>query len=125
MKYLTEYTDAAVSKALDEFGGFFAFSKAQFDEKKKEGVQYVSLFAGLIAPKENAKKLLDAIDKIYEDGMKQDLDENGKVGIIKRELANHEAYYTHDIDSTVDALEGYGITRDEVNKVFKNQNAKI
>lgn len=34
--------------------------------------------------------------------------------IIWRELANHEAQMTLDITSTADALEGYGIIREEV-----------
>ena len=43
-----------------------------------------------------------------------DLAENGRREIIWRELASHEAQLTLDITSTADALEGYGITREEV-----------
>lgn len=43
-------------------GGFFAFGQQQFDEKKKEGVEYVHAFAWLFLPKENYKAVLDLFD---------------------------------------------------------------
>jgi len=42
MKYLSDYTEEAQTKLFVEKGVFFAFSKDQFNEQKKEGVDYVS-----------------------------------------------------------------------------------
>lgn len=124
MKYLNDYTEDQITKVMDQHGAFFAFSNQQFDEKKKDGVKYISCGAGLICPKENAVQLLKDINDVGEKGIQQDVGENGREAIIKRELANHEAYYTGDVDSTVDALEGYGITREEIVTVYRKERAK-
>ncbi len=119
MKYLSDYTDEATSTALNTHGGFFAFSNKQFNEKKKDGVKYVSLYGGLIAPKENVKQLLKDIDKAHADGIKQDIAENGIKAIIMRELANHEAQLTQDIEPTVFALSEYPITEADIQSHWK------
>jgi Glu-tRNA(Gln) amidotransferase subunit E-like FAD-binding protein len=46
------------------------------------------------------------------------LAENGKDGVIERELHNHEAFYVGSIRDTVDALSDYGITREEIRQVY-------
>ena len=124
MKYLSDYTEEGISKALEEFGGFYAFSTKQFNEAKKEGVKYVSLGAGLICPEDNALQLVNAIMAVGNNGIQQDLAENGKEAIIRRELYNHEAFYTGDIESTVDALQNYPITEEEVRDVFRKERVK-
>jgi len=118
MHYLSHYTEAAMTKAIDEAGAFFAFSNQQFNEQKKEGVKYVSMRMGLICPKANADKLAAAITRAGDEGRAADLAENGKQGIIHRELGNHEACIRKDITDTVDALAGYGITKEEVQAEF-------
>lgn len=119
MKYLSDYIEEAQSKAFKDNGAFFAFSDDQFYEKRVEGVTYVSCGIGLICPKENAKKLMDELDIIAKKGMEQDLRENGKDGVIERELSNYECYYTGDITDAVDSLIDYGITGDDVIAVYK------
>jgi len=105
---------------FERYGAFFAFGNKQFDEQKEDGVKYVDLGAGLIAPKETYKDLIEDLNNIHKCGIAQDITENGKTAIIERELANHEAGYTYSIDDTVTALEGYGITTAEVQAVFNN-----
>ena len=106
--------------AFERYGAFFAFSDKQLEEKRQEGIKYVSLFSGLIAPKDNAKRLLEELEAITDNYIKRDIKENGKTAIIERELANHEAGYTYSIDDTVTALESHGITTAEVQAVFNN-----
>lgn len=118
MKYLSDYTQQGITDLLNQYGGFFAFSDAQMNEKKKEGVEYVSCGHGLIAPKENAKLLVDGLIANGDKAVQQDIAENGKEEIIKRELYNHEAFYTGDIEQTVDALSIYGFTEEDVRLVF-------
>lgn len=118
MKYLHHYTEQATTDLLHELGAFFAFSDKQFNEQKKDGVEYVQSFAGIICPKENARKILDGLESITAKGIAQDIAENGKEGIIKRELSNHEAYYTGDITSTIDALSGYDFTPEDIQAVY-------
>jgi hypothetical protein len=118
MRYLTDYTEEATTKLLKQTGSFFAFSDKQFDEAKKENIKYVHLFGGLITPKQSAKIVLSGIEKIGKNGIKQDIKENGIDGIIKRELSNHEAYYTGDITSTIEALNGYEITAEQIRNIY-------
>jgi hypothetical protein len=118
MKYLSSYTQEKQTALFDETGAFFAFSQQQFDDAKIEGLIYVSLSAGLIVPKDNAKKLVDGLDKINADGLIQDMTENGKKAIIRRELFNYECFYTGDISDCVDALKQYSIAEEEIREVF-------
>lgn len=125
MKYLNDYTEDQINKIMEQYGAFFAFSNQQFDEKKKEGIKYVSCGAGLICPKDNAMQLMKDVIDVGQKGRKQDIQENGHEAIIKRELINHEAYYTGDVDSTVDALDGYNITREAIVAIYnKEQNTR-
>ena len=118
MNYLSDYTSAKQTQLWNDNGAFFAFSKKQLDEEKKEGVVYVSLGMGLIAPKENASKVIEGLESINTEGIKQDISENGIKAIIHRELANYEAQITGDISDTIQALEDYGITREHVSAEY-------
>ncbi len=118
MNTLNDYVDTARTELFNSTGAFFAFSQDQLEENRQEGVVYCSLGAGLIAPKSNAKALIDGLEEIHRQGIEQDLADNGKQAIINRELANHECYYTDDVTDCVEALSGYGITIEEIHKVF-------
>lgn len=124
MKTLNDYTQDKITNLLTKYGGFFAFSDKQVKENGIEGVDYVNCGSGLIAPRNNAKKLMIEIIKVGDEGIKQDLAENGIEAIIKRELSNYEAYYTGEIYDTVDALKDYGITRKQVKEVFNRKFEK-
>jgi hypothetical protein len=99
---------------FNQLGAFFAFSKGQFSEKQKENTTYVNMGAGLICPKENASQLIDSLEKLSNESIRLDLANNTIEEIIHRELANHEAQVTGDISDTVDALDGYPITAEQV-----------
>ena len=114
MKYLSNYIEEAQTKAFKEAGAFFAFSNKQFNEAKQDGVEYCSMGAGLICPKDNAEKLDNNLMRIVAEGIKADLAENGRKGVIHRELGNHEYCITHDITDTVEKLKDYGITPEEI-----------
>ena len=119
MKYLNDYTQDAISKVMDDNGGFFAFSDSQFDENKKEGVTYCHLYGGLIAPKESANTIIFALDEATQRGIKQDVKENGIKAIIWRELANYESQISRTCEDTIDALSDYPTTKGEIVKEFK------
>ena len=119
MKYLNDYTNEATTVLLENTGAFFAFSNQQFDEKKIDGVKYVNAGAGLIVPIENVDALIEGLKQITTEGIAKDKAENGDNAIIARELANHECYYTGDIDGAVSALENYGYTTEQILDVFK------
>ena len=103
---------------FNRLGTFFAFSQEQFDEQRKEGVKYVHLGSGMITPKGTEGTLIDELAEIAQRGREQDLKENGKEAIIRRELRNHEATYVYSIESTIEALKGYPVTVEEIQKEF-------
>jgi hypothetical protein len=107
-----------MSATFKKHGAFFAFSGSQFEEGKVEGVKYMSLGAGLICPVDNAEACAEEIESNGKSRISEDLADNTKKEIIWRELANHEAQITYCTDSTFDALEGYGITREEIQAEF-------
>ena len=118
MKYLSDYIQDAQTEAFNEAGAFFAFSKDQFTAERVKGVKYVDVGYGLLCPKGKAGALVDKLEKVHTEGIAQDLKENGKAGVIERELYNHEAFYTWSTESTADALGGYNISREEIQKTF-------
>ena len=125
MKYLINYIEDGMSALLEEHGAFYAFSNKQFDEAAKEGVKYTNMGNGLICPKENADKLFKGLEENLDKGIKQDIEENGLEAIIRRELYNHEAFYTYSVTSTVEALELYeDISKEDIIRVFNKEYPK-
>jgi len=120
MKTLSDYINAAQTKAFDDAGAFFAFSNEQLEAKIQPNTKYVNMGAGLICRKDSYKQLQKALDDITAGGIRQDIEENGIDNIIRRELSNHEAYYTGDIEDTVEALADYHITAEQVMTVFNS-----
>lgn len=106
--------DQQRTNLFNQLGAFFAFSNAQFAEKQQENTTYVTMGVGLICPKENASELVDGLEKLSNESIRLDLANNTIEEIIHRELANHEAQITGDISDTVDALDGYPITAEQV-----------
>lgn len=121
MKYLHDYIEKKQLKLFKDMGAFFAFSTKQFNEEKQNGLKYTALGGGLICPSINTKRLLTGLTEITKAGIAEDLAENTKEGVIKRELSNHEAYYTGNIEEVADTLQGYGITRAEVWNVYATE----
>jgi hypothetical protein len=125
MKYLSNYIEEKQTKAFDTAGAFFAFGQDQFNESKKDGVKYCDMGGGMVCPIDTARELRLALDQIYMQGIAQDIEENGLPAIILRELYNHEAFYTGNIDSTFDAIRDYtGITREMVAEIYKQNYNK-
>ena len=123
MMYLSDYMQEAQTALFKSTGAFFAFSPKQFNEAREEGVKYTSCGAGMICPSDNVDRLMTDLEKIGVKGIAQDMAENGKKAIIHRELANHEAQLTGDIDTTLEALAGYPITWDDVKAEYSEYYA--
>ncbi|HUH73341.1 MAG TPA: hypothetical protein VLZ75_02935 [Chitinophagales bacterium] len=125
MKYLSDYTEQAQTELFKSLGAFFAFSKNQFNEGcekvgANENNKIASFGAGGYVLSKNLDLLIEGLNKIHDLGIKKDLEENGVNKIIMRELANHEAQITGDITETFQALQGYNITKAEIENVYKN-----
>lgn len=125
MKYLSHYTEEAQTALFKETGAFFAFSPDQFKKQRVEGKTYVHFSdAGMFCFKECEDRLCDGLKDIHEAGIRMDMAENGKKAIIHRELGNHEAQITGSIRATVEALEGYPITKEEIAAEYKEYYQK-
>jgi hypothetical protein len=107
MKTLSDYIETAQAEAFKKYGAFFAFGNRQFDEKKQPGVVYVDMGAGLICPKQNAPHLHSELIKIGEEGIHQDVRENGAEAIIQREYFNYETQLTMDTTRVDESMDEY------------------
>jgi len=114
MKYLSDYIEKAQTDLFKECGSFFAFSGKQYNESKKDGVNYIDMGSGLICPEENVEKMINKLDNIHKKGIEQDIAENGKKAIIHREFGNHECQISGTITACVEKLEEYPITKKEI-----------
>ena len=124
MKTLSTYTEKKINHLFSKYNGFFAFSQKQFEEAKKENINYVSRGAGLYH-EEGKSKEFDADYKLMiKEAIDQDLKENGKEAIIERELMNYECYYSYDITDAVAKLSDYNITYDEIRAEFNKNKSK-
>ena len=121
MRYLSDIVQDAQTKVFDTYGVFFAFTQEQLNERKKEGVTYVSVGSGMIVPKENVQAVKDALNKVWDEGIKTDIELHGKHKIILRELCNYECFYTGDIEDAIAPLKDYGYTRDDILEVYRQE----
>lgn len=120
MKFLSDYLEEKSTEIHNKYGAFYAFSTSQFDAAKVEGVKYTNCQGGLICPTEHTGKLITELMDNYDNGVKQDIAENGIDKIIERELYNHEAFYTGDTEATFDCLELYeGVTPEKVREIYR------
>jgi hypothetical protein len=106
---------------------FWAFSREQLAQGKAglpEGEKLVDIGAGGFMPAKNIDKLIagmKVIDAAFKEAMR---DAKARRDHILYELNNHEAYYTRDIESTLDAL-GDDFSEDEVLAVFRNNKTVL
>lgn len=115
------------TELFNQCGLFWAFSDQQFAKNKtplQEGEKYVSIGAGGYLPKGKVDDFsagMKEINKWYKKEVadKKELRRNE----IVYELGNYEAWYTHDIEDTMNAL-GSGYTAKEVWKVFHEELEK-
>lgn len=115
-----------LSQLLKDHRVFFAFSDKQFEEGKtelKEGEKYVSLGLGGYCPDAEAKPFHEACDRNWKK-YRGAIEEHGlRKELIEYELANHEAYYTGDIETTMMAL-GEGYEEEEIWEVYYKTRSK-
>lgn len=126
MKYLQDYIQDEQSALFKELGVFFAFSREQFDtgaaanqDKKPEGTRWCDMGIGMFMPSVNVEEFKRRHTQIVSNGIARDLKENGRHSVIVRELRNYECFYTGEIDDALGALKDYGISAEEVRKVFR------
>ena len=107
MKTLTDYTEQAQNELFKKTNSIFAFSQKQFEEQKKEGIKYISIYVGLICDKTKVDELLNGLDEINKKGIEKDVKENGNIKIIKRAYFNYESQISRNTQDARESLENY------------------
>lgn len=116
----------AIDQLIDECGMFFAFTNEQFEKNKTpiaDGDKYTACGGGAYMPKSKVQAWMKgskAIERNYKAAIK--IHKQRKENILF-ELRNREAFYTCDIQETLEVL-GSDYTYDEVMAVFK-ANKKV
>lgn len=127
MKFLQNYIEEKQSQVFKSKKVFFAFSNDQFKESIKEhnikkDVKIIHLGGGMYCPTKNYKEVIKQLENINKKGIEEDLKENGKYNVIKRELSNYESYYTYDLTDCIDALKDYkSISKEDIKNVFHKE----
>lgn len=111
------------SKTIAEHGAFFAFSKIQYDSKRKPDVKYTTIATGLVCPDTQIESLDKALTDLIDKFIQQDLAENTLKEIIWRELGNHEVQFSGDLTAVEEALSDHKITpaqiKDEYDEYYQ------
>lgn len=126
MKYLSDYSRQEMSKLLKSKNAFYAFSESQFEDERKDGIEYTSLGNGLFCPVDNAKVLIDEMLSIVDKAIHQDVVENGNLRIISREYFNYESQISCDTSSAEESLQKYKELFPKLftNEIIKNEFSK-
>lgn len=113
-----------LSAMFEEFGVFFAFSKQQFQQSRKEGVEYVRGIADMIIPKDNVKLVSQRLELIYEEVNALMREHIPMEEYILHELHNHKAFYTDEMAKVWELTKSYypDCTLDDVYKVYQANN---
>ena len=120
------YAEKELSNLWEKNGAFFAFSQSQFDEAAEEGIRYKVLSSiGLYIPVDNVATVLNGMEAIQKNEIERDIKGNGLRSIIIRELYNYECFYTWDYSNAIEALEPYGVTEEQVYKIFREEMENI
>ncbi len=117
-KHLSSYTDQPITELFNQYGAFWAFSNSQFNDAKKDNIEYVTFWGNCFCDKITVKQFIKEYHSIFEEQTKLFLLENKKEDIIKYELANYECFYTGEIEEAFEVLKQYGFTLEEVKKVY-------
>lgn len=118
-----------MSELFKKHNVFFAFSDKQYEEGAalnplEEGDKYVLLGSGMVMPESKVKQFnndFEAITKAHSQAMNATPEIRRE--FIAYELANHEAYYTHEIEDALEAIRATieDVTEYETWRIFADE----
>ena len=135
MKYLSDYIEEEQSALIKELGVFFAFSNEQFEQGAKEnehlkpeGTKWSHFGAGMYMPSVNADEFVRRQAEIVKLGVAKDLEENGRSGVLQRELGNYEIGLSYEGINDInfrDGIASYGFTEEEIKAEYKKHMQEV
>ncbi|MFV0331941.1 MAG: hypothetical protein ACK5KL_19290 [Dysgonomonas sp.] len=130
MKTISEIKEAhqnKLSKLFESLGIFFAFSKEQFEQSRKEGVVYADGGYGMIIPKDNVQEYLQRVQELAKEVETEYAENIPLDDYIEYELHNHEAFYTWSTDDAFEAVKQYypNCTSDDMKRVFNKVSKSL
>ena len=109
---------------VEEVEIFFAFSKKQLLENKKENTKYYNLGMGMFCPQDNFKMFENKSEEMNEKSLKDAKKLFTPSQIIGYELANHEYICTYNTTVIKEVLEEFCFSDDEYRIAIKEYLAE-
>ena len=126
MKTLIDYAKEELDELFKRYGFFYAFSDEQFKKGMVDnGIDdpndliYIQGLMGY-CHRDKADEFIKGYNNVLQNAIEKDKKENGIENIIRRELLNHEAHISRNIEDTVEALERYNISSKEIADYYTN-----
>ena len=88
--------DKEYIRIFAKYGTFFAFNRAQFDERSENDKKYCRMGCGLFCPTESVDALLDEFNHVEKKAMIEKVEKCGAEAIIRHEYFNHESHIAMD-----------------------------
>lgn len=128
LQQIKQERESAQSKLFNDVRLFWAFGNKQFEEGLKkinlqESEKVIHIGMGGYLPKNNLDAFLNGMKKLNEEYETAIKAHKLRPKLIAYELANHECYYTGDIQPALDAL-GSEYTIEEVLPIYKENLKK-
>lgn len=110
---LQEIREKHQTKIFKKYFCLFAFSTEQFKKQANENFVYSSLGGGLYAPSKFAMKVVDKLEQVHKDAVKECQSKNTLEEIIWYELGNYETQISGDLDEVRSVLKDFdGMTEE-------------
>ncbi len=113
-------TEEKQTEAFEKCGAFFAFSPKQFNKEAAEGKNYTFIGGGLFTPVGTELSLMEALERINQERVAWELENNSLQDIIFDALANYETQLTGDISGAAEDLSEYGIATETIKEHYSD-----
>lgn len=109
------------TKIFKKYFCLFAFSNEQLHKQSNKNFNYISIGSGLYAPKEFALKVIDKLEQVHKNAVKECQSKHSLHDIIWYELANYETQISCDLTDVREVLKDFeGITEELLIKEYSD-----
>lgn len=114
-----EYRDKQ-TEMFNRYGVIFAFSDKQFEQQRKQGMEYISAGCGMLVPQDNEDLVFAELEALRQRKGEEMRSNVPREQYIFDALNNYECFWTGDVDNALeDALNYYpDCSYDEVFRIY-------